>query len=104
MRILVGDMPTGIKGLYDYLLESKAFKLVNEGVEYDDGKAMMEVSRFSGPGNHLIELMAHSSGHQTISIYRTTQSGRVVICADIPALAEVDTFRKIYATLWGVRK
>lgn len=104
MRILVGDMPTGIKDLYDYLLGGKIFKLVNEGVEYDDGKAMMEVSRFSGPGNHLIELMAHSSGHQTVSIYRTTQSGRVVICADIPALCEVEVFKKIFATLWGVRR
>lgn len=105
MRILTGDMPSGIDKLYEYLLSSKQFKLVNEGIEYEDGqKSATDVARFSGPGSHQVELMSHSSGFQTVSIYRMTQSGRAVICGDIPALVDVEVFKKVYASLWGVRK
>ena len=104
MRILVGYMPGNAGKLYEYLLNAKAFKLLNEGIEYRDGKSSIDIARFTGPGNYQIEIMVHDSGFETVNIYRATNQGLAIVISDVPAIMEVESFKKVFSSLWGIRK
>lgn len=105
MRILAGDMDEKVRPLYEYLLDSSKFKLLNEGVEYDEkGKVTIDAARFVGPGNHKVELMSMASGFCTVNIFRAQGQGFAPVVVDAPALLDVETFKAVFSTLWGVRR